>query len=326
MTSKRLKLLIRLFVSATLLGIVYSQTNAASIAENLSRIGPATAFLMLGLYALGQLLSAGKWKILLAEARIARSLVQATKAYFSGMFVNSFGLGTLGGDLTRCLHLRPIRGEKTGIMASVVADRMHGLTVLATIGALASFYIDLEIKGYKWGTLALFAVIALSALWCLAPTALRGLFSKSDFSNKIGQAAALAFPRPGRAFYFATAISVAFHCIQIYMHYAILKALGAPLEIGFLFACVPLINIASSLPISVNGLGIRESMYLLLFSSEGISSDTAAATGAVWILTVTIVSALGGVFLLGAEKKENQADDSSAEMESQTKNRHRVYG
>lgn len=57
---------------------------------------------------------------------------------------------------------------------------------------------------------------------------------------------------------------------------------------------IPFVNILGSLPISWQGLGVRETAYIFFLSSY-LSNEQAVAFGAMWFLGVTVSSAIGGV-------------------------------
>ncbi|MCB0360731.1 MAG: flippase-like domain-containing protein, partial [Bdellovibrionales bacterium] len=148
------------------------------------------------------------------------------------------------------------------------------------------------------GPLWVVGAIALAPLalagWLLGPKTLTKLFPPGHRFGNAATQVARAFPHAPRPLLTATAISAAFHCLQIGMHWIIAQELDLPLTLAYLFATVPLVNIAASLPISMNGLGIREAGYLFLFVPVGVEPASAIAFGALWILAVTVVSALAG--------------------------------
>ncbi|MCB0360944.1 MAG: flippase-like domain-containing protein, partial [Bdellovibrionales bacterium] len=133
----RWKLVLRLSISVLLLVIVLRSVHLPDLVQTLLSIHPLVAVSIIVLYALGQVISAMKWRILFTEVGIQRSPKETIRAYFSGMFVNTFGLGTVGGDVVRGLALQPAKGRRASALASVVADRVHGLMVLSLIGAVA---------------------------------------------------------------------------------------------------------------------------------------------------------------------------------------------
>jgi hypothetical protein len=116
---------------------------------------------------------------------------------------------------------------------------------------------------------------------------------------KLRQVAAI-FPRDPTVLTIITAISVVFHCTQILLHAVMADAVGATIPLATLFVVIPLVNIASSLPISWNGLGVRENSYIYFLTTAPalVSVEQATALGALWLLAVTATSAIGGIVAL----------------------------
>ena len=97
---------------------------------------------------------------------------------------------------------------------------------------------------------------------------------------------------------------------------------GQSVSISLLFSVIPLVAILTSLPISWNGLGVREYAYQAFLSPHTLTIDQAIAFGAMWLLATTVASALGGI--VGAlshglsevkelAQKEESDTDSEAE-------------
>lgn len=289
---------LRLLISLVLVYLIYHLVDSRELLRTLSIVSIHNAILIALIYAGGQMLSVVKWRIFVQNVKIDRSFLDTTRAYFCGMFVNTFGLGTVGGDVTRGLALKPKRGERASALATVVADRIHGLLVLALIGSVSIMIVRPAALGdYATGLSALL-VIGLISGWMLGPAILVKLFPADHRFGSAAAQVALAFPRNPKTLFLASVISFVFHSTQICLHYYIAQILGAPLSLAYLFATVPVTNIICSLPISVNGLGVREALYLFLFVPMGLSQETAVAFGAIWILAITAVSAIGGLILL----------------------------
>ena len=106
---------------------------------------------------------------------------------------------------------------------------------------------------------------------------------------------AQVFPRSPRTLVAITSISVVFHLVQIMLHSVMAWGLGAYIPFQHLLVVIPLVNIAGSLPISWNGLGVRENAYVFFLTPALISKEQAVAFGAIWLLAMTVCSAIGGV-------------------------------
>ncbi len=284
-----------------MLTIVLFSVSFEKLLLTLKQISPITAIIVILGYTVGQFMSSVKWWIIARSGGISVSYFSALKAYFIGMFVNCFGsgLGTVGGDVARGILLAHGVGRKTEGVAAVIADRIHGLTVLCVIALVTSqlFQSD-RVPG--WLLLSLLVLIAgFIAGWIIGPWLLTLLPNETKFSTKMRQVAAI-FPRDFKTLGLITCISIVFHCTQILLHGVMASAVHADIPLATLFVVIPLVNIASSLPIAWNGVGVRENsyMYFLTAAPALVSPEQAAAFGALWLLAVTVTSAIGGIFAL----------------------------
>ena len=73
------------------------------------------------------------------------------------------------------------------------------------------------------------------------------------------------------------------------------NALDQHVPVAALAVFVPLISLAGMLPISVNGLGIREALYLLLFGRIGVPADAAVSMAFLYFAVTLVASLPGGV-------------------------------
>ena len=76
------------------------------------------------------------------------------------------------------------------------------------------------------------------------------------------------------------------------------RGIGVNLGLGIWFSVVPLIALAIVLPISINGVGIREGGMALLLSRWGVAGEQAVAIGLLWFLTTIGTGLIGGVLFL----------------------------
>lgn len=292
--------IIKLTVSLVLLAVVYSTVRWEVLLTQLQHVSLGGFLVLVALYALGQLLSALKWRVFISSAGLDRSFGSVVRAYFFGMFVNVFGFGTLGGDLARCLAIRPGPGERAAAVATVVADRVHGLCVLLAVGVVSLAILEpkslasLEPALLAGGTLGL---ILLTFGWCLGPMLLRRFVPQDRRWGQVLLRVAEAFPRDRPRIVKASVISFLFHNVQLVMHVVMARELLAPLSVSEVYATVPFVNIGSSVPISVMGVGVREGLYVVLFSPLGVPLEISVAFGALWLLVTSAVSAVGSVAL-----------------------------
>ncbi len=291
-----------------MLWLVLRSTRTDQLFETLSQISVWGALLLTLVYVLGQCLSTVKWWIILRAGGLNVRIATAFRAYFIGMFVNCFGFGTVGGDVARGLIASAGTGHKAEALASVLADRLHGLSVLALIGLIATIVWG-GAHGFTPILLGLCVCIPLG--WMFAPRIIPKMLPAGNFKDKIVAALAM-LPQNPAALAAITGISVIFHGIQMGLHLYMATLFGATLPISKLLTSVPFVNIASTLPISWNGLGVREQAYKFFLVPDVLTVDQAVGFGALWLVAVTISSAIGGlVSVLGARTPAQQDAVSS---------------
>ena len=58
---------------------------------------------------------------------------------------------------------------------------------------------------------------------------------------------------------------------------------------------VPLISLAGMIPVSVNGLGVREALYIFFFGRLGASTEVSVSLALLYLAVTFIASLPGGV-------------------------------
>jgi len=100
--------------------------------------------------------------------------------------------------------------------------------------------------------------------------------------------------------------SVLFQLSIVFINYYLLHAMN--IHSVSLWQCtlvVPLISAVSMIPVSINGLGIREGAYVVLFGPLGLSPGQAMTLSVLFFMIVTAVSLMGGlIFALDGGKEE----------------------
>lgn len=287
--------LVKTLVTVALLTLIYSKLSLIGVKDRLLSFDVLIFLLVSFMYLLGQFLSITKWRLFLLDSGVQIKWVQLLKPYFIGMFVNTFGFGTVGGDLTRAL-LVPIReGERSKVVSSVIADRAHGLLVLLAIGTVASALNPPESFPPYLIYLLTAIILGVSIFWIFLPSALVKVIPEQIKLLKPLKHVLEAFPRSINTLVQATLISVVFHFVQIGMAYVIFKELGAPMT--WMLACttIPFINIASALPISIGGLGVRDAVSVYILEPMGVVKEASVSFAAIWVISVSLVSGIGGL-------------------------------
>ena len=298
------KAIIKLLLSIAMVSLVVYWTDLAELKQTLLSIPPWALILVITIYTIGQIISSYKWWKIVQSAGINVTFGLTLRAYFMGVFANCFGLGTIGGDALRGVMVGQRSGRKTFGIATVVADRVHGLAVLALIGTAGNLLFGTEVgfSGFSWLLVAL--GIGIVAAWFVGPSLACAIFPNNSIGKRIAELTE-AFPQhPGTLFQISL-LSAIMHLMQIGIHYIMGLALGVEISLTLLISTIPFVNILCALPISWNGLGVRETSYTFFLVPAIIQPEHAVAFGAMWLLAVTISSAVGGVIAILAAAPED---------------------
>ena len=177
-------------------------------------------------------------------------------------------------------------------IASVVADRGVGLIGLFWLAAFAAIFLNFApIPSSIVTPTVIVGAIALAG-FLAAPLVARLVHLMPRRIRRAGGIVAPYLHHPA-ALIPAIALSIVLQIALALGQYILAVGLGLTVPLSLFILCVPIANVFASLPLTLNGLGIRESAYLLLFGMAGVRKEDAIALGLLWF-AVTLVGGLTG--------------------------------
>lgn len=285
---RRLLVLLRAAVGiALLVWIIATKAPLAEIGRVLSAVDLRWLALSLTLQAVGLLMSTYRWQILAHALGDAHPLGFLVKSYLIGAFFNQFLPTSFGGDVYRVWDVSRRSRSVISSGAIVAVERVTGIVVLFIFALVASVF-RLEMASriqLVWLALALGAVSLAGLALFLSPVAERfaprrppaGLVRKAVAKIFEFRAVVLEYRKCPGPFLKATIWALVLQVNVIFYFYLIGRALG--LGIGFLdyFIFIPIVLLVQILPITINGLGLREAAYVAIFSFYGIGAGAAVS-------------------------------------------------
>jgi uncharacterized membrane protein YbhN (UPF0104 family) len=76
------------------------------------------------------------------------------------------------------------------------------------------------------------------------------------------------------------------------------RSLGVTLPLLTWFTVVPLVTLSMTIPVTINGVGIREGGLAMLLKPAGVSADAAIAIGLLWFISTNLGGLIGGVLFM----------------------------
>jgi glycosyltransferase 2 family protein len=272
--------------------------------EHLLYFGAAVA-----LYATGQITSACRWRLLAASLNLRGSYLDFISYYFIGAFTNVFVPGLLGGDAARVFYLGRRYGKIGESIASTVADRAYGLLGLIWFAALMAVLNLATLSTNVIRPIVAIGLVTFAGF--LASPLIARLMHLTP--RPIRRALGIIAPylrQPWRVLP-AILLSMLLQAILALCQYVLALGLGLHLPFTIFLLIVPVSGVLASLPVTLNGLGLRETAYLYLFGMAGVSRDTAIALGLLFFAATMANGLLGGLVFVSTEVPTARAQDDS---------------
>ena len=254
----------------------------------------------IALYLAGQIMSAYRWKLLAAALNLRGPYSEFLRYYFVGVFTNLFVPGLIGGDAARAIYLGRRHNKMPEAIASAVADRGYGLLALFWFAALIAMFLNRGVLSSNVIAPTI-AVGAITFAGYLASPLIARLIPLAP--RPIRRALGIVAPYLHRPLSVlpAIALSIVLQASLACCQYLLALGLGLNLPLWVFLLVVPIANVFASLPLTLNGLGIRETAYLILFGMAGVSRDDAIALGLLWFGATMIGGLFGAVAFVSTE-------------------------
>ena len=301
----------KLLVAVLLISYLGRNLDWATVGRQVARAELAPLLLATFILIARHVLGAYRWRVLLRTKGHEPPLQALYQYYLIGAFFNFFLPTAVGGDVARGYYLHRWGVDKKEAAGSIVLERILGVTVLvllsgASLCLASSLALDARVVGF---------VIAMCLCWLIVLALLfggRGALLERTWPSSLNRILApvcsvLRDMRSYKASLPALAIgllaTIAFQSAGIFATYLLGVAIGCPVSLGYYFVLLPIVWLVAMIPISINGLGLREGAFVVLFVSIGMSKEAAIAISVLFLAQAMLQGLIGGVLFLVHRKE-----------------------
>ncbi len=289
-----MKKLLRLLVSGALLTWLAYRTDWAQVGQVFAQLRVELWLAALGLFLATQFVSAARWQILAEGLGLRQSIGQLVGFYFIGMYFNLILPTSVGGDVVRAWYLHRQTGRRLPAFLSVFIDRLSGLVVLVTLAGVAALLTPVPLPA--WIAVSIAAAMAGAGLGIvLLPFLARHRWLGEKYAALGDQLRTslrmVISPAP-------LALSLFVQAANVVLVWLIGLGIGLPVPFAYYWILVPMVSLLTMLPVSINGMGVREGATLLFLSHLGVSPGAAVSLSFLWFCVFTAASVGGGVVYL----------------------------
>jgi uncharacterized protein (TIRG00374 family) len=293
---------------------------------------PLVAATLIWLFAVWPL--SWRWQRLLRARGVEAPIGWLVRTYFVSYGAGQLLPTSLGGDATRIYSgTRRYRGEAPAIVGSVLMERILGgaaTLLLAAIG-LALAFGSVEIGPYLWIELLLVVCTAAVGTVLFSRRIRRTLARLGPLLRRFRAEAAARTLYDGLHGYRehrtvlveATVISVLVQAARILGIWLVGKSVGVDVSPRPYYVFGPLLFLVMLVPFTINGLAVREAMFVNFLGQLGIGADPAFATGFLFFLLSVVVS-LPGAAIVGLELAPGRLRNSRLQTETDADDREQI--
>lgn len=322
----RFVLLGKLLVGLGLLAFLFSRIDLQGLLQRLSSLDAGYLLLLLTLPHFGIWLSSVKWHALLRSLGVRVRLRRLFALYMIGTFFNNFLPTMVGGDVIKAYQLSRETRDAASVIAATFMERFVGLAALVSLLPLIYLQEDILSAYPMLGLVVAVAILSFlvaSSLVFWTRIRIPGSDSEVPIVRRLSRLAkktrahVISFRRHRSVLSSSFAISVLFYAVAAATAWAAIRCTG--LSVGYLYvgSFLPIVLLAGLAPVTVNGLGVTESGYVLFLGLVGLSTVDAVTIALLLRARILVTSVFGGlVFVIyrGALPEMGAAGGSMAVM------------
>lgn len=243
-----------------------------------------------------QLMTAVRWQLVLRALGVTVSLGEVLRQALIGMFFSNIMPTAVGGDAVKVYYLGRTAGYAE-VGASVLLDRFLGFLWLAIVGSVIAWIVpaDSALLQLNRNLLTIFAVLLAGFAFASRLPIERVIARVTPAGWQVLEARLAQFVgllRRGALQPAPLAASLVFALVmswinaELYLRYFLASGLPALPVLPVMLVIIGM-AVFVNVPLSVNGIGLREQLHVLLFAGLGVQPEVA-----VWISLLLFSHAL----------------------------------
>lgn len=275
----------RIIVTVLIISYFAIRVQWAELIGQLVRANYSFLALSTFLFGVVYFLTTLRWWFLMQVQGIHLSFRVVLALTFIGHFFNSFLLGAVGGDIIKAVYLQKYApNQKTHATLSIIMDRVLGLLILVCASLLVipwQFQYLLrndQINSVMFSLLIMLGFCGMIGLVLVVipfhhvPANIRAIWHKVPHRH-IVELVISGFRQHGNVLNMtlaSLAIGIIMTAVLVAAGYYIGVGIGLKVTYLQMLVIMTVVICAISLPISIGGHGVREGIFVIMFSAFGV--------------------------------------------------------
>lgn len=238
------------------------------------------------------IVSGYKWYIL-CKLHGNVSFHECFRWYYIGFFSNNFLPGSIGGDILRIFFASKKLGSQQAI-ASVTVERLFAGIALLTCSVTGFIF-------FRAGGSVHLQILVFITILILVYSFIFAKPFQQIVKKLVGEKVAPFYETIetykqhkgtlGKLIILSFAFQLCYIFVSSFLFLALDVTVPFIAQVGF----ISLISILTMIPISINGIGVREGAYVFLFATLGVAESISLAVSLMFFVLVLIGTSIGGI-------------------------------
>lgn len=253
-----------------------------------------------------------RWKLILHEMKIKSSFWKLGEIYLISSFFNTFLPSSIGGDIYRIYDLCKISSKKIRPVITVLIERITGVLALISIGIFSLIVYSDILEISQKAIISLVAILLIviflvisaicyfEKIYYLIRQIIPSKYKDIASEEKIKKIAdvVVEIKENKKLLFNAYLLGIILQFCVIAAFYTTSLALNNKIPMNIFLMFVPMVEIISLIPISINGLGLRDGSLLYFLSTVSISPSFSMSLSILLRLILLVFALIGGFLLV----------------------------
>jgi uncharacterized protein (TIRG00374 family) len=305
------RVIVKIAVSTALMVFLVRRISMTELLALLRELDVGVFAVAVGCFFISNVIGSYQWHELLRASGINLTFVQTFRFYFVGLFFNNFLPANIGGDAVKVYDVTRVGSSVYQVIAVTLLDRVLGIFSLCLLATVSAVFLITTQGASPYGYyMVVFVACMVPALGFYFFKPLGNLLRRIvlrirplSIDSRVTSILDHLSPFKGRRFlvFRLVGVSLLIQALRVTTHILVGVSLGVP--VGVIIACqffvfVPLLSLAMIPPITINGLGVREGLGIILLASAGLEQADAFTLEFLTYVVSVAVSLLGLFFFL----------------------------
>lgn len=296
---------VRLLVSAGLIGFLLTRVNLSKLFDTIVQSRWEFFIILIFIDLIGYLARSLRWKYILSLWDIDIALITLFFYAQGGRLFNIILPSSIGGDAYRMYLSASNTNRRTQSVIAIILDRFCGVTMGFSLAAAGVILFEIQGLPFEHTRIVVLFIAGWTCFLLVLFSRRVAHFAKERFGrfNWFGKidtffASVRTAREHPRTTAKALAASVVVKLHEVLVTYCVAQALGLPVSFLFCLAVASLIGFITIAPVSISGIGIRESLYIYFFTRIGLTTTEAFSLSVTVFSWMALTGIAGGIMHL----------------------------